>query len=251
MTETFWDGLWRDALKSPSAGPHESTWGNAIDRRKMRFLERYVPAEGTVVEVGCGSARLLARLGLSSSDLRLVALDESSVALHLARTTAAAFDVSLSTIRGTIASLPLPDASVDIVLSGGFLEHFPEPTPVLAEMVRVLRPGGVLYADVVPRKISWYRAHEAARMRTSEYMEDGVYESSLDPGDYTQRLRRLGCDVVRTCWCGVYPWRLQYRRRLGPSIARASEILDGTPIATRWGWYFMLVALKPKPPRDA
>lgn len=251
MTETFWDALWRESLKSPSPGPHESTWGNAIDRRKLRFLAHYLPAEGAAAEVGCGSARLLARVGLTSPALRLLAVDESRVALQLAKTTAAAFNVSVQTIRGTIASLPLPDASIDVMLSGGLLEHFPEPTPVLAEMVRVLRPGGLLYADVVPRKISWYRAHEAARMRTSEYMEDGVYESALGPVDYTRRLRGLGCDVIRACWCGVYPWRLQYRRRLGPLVARASEILDGTPIATRRGWYFMLVALKRSPPRQA
>ena len=251
VTETFWDTLWHEALKTPSPGPHESAWENAIDRRKMRFLTRYLPAEGAVSEVGCGSARLLARVGLTAPALRLVALDESRVALQVAKTTAAAFNVSLRTIRGTIASLPLADASVDMVLSGGLLEHFPEPTPVLAEMVRVLRPGGVIYADVVPRKISWYRAHEAVRMRTSEYMEDGVYESSLGPADYRQRLGGLGCDVVRTCWCGVYPWLAQHRRRLGPLVARASEILDGTPIARRWGWYFMLVAIKRRTPRAA
>ena len=249
MSGTFWDGLWRESLKAPSRGPHESTWANEIDRRKMRFLSRYLPADGAVCEVGCGSARLLARVGLTSQALTLVAIDQSSVALELAKTTAAVFNVAIRTIQGTAVSLPLQNAAVDIVLSGGLLEHFPEPELVLAEMVRVLRPGGVIYADVVPRKISWYRAHEAARMRTSEYMEDGVYESSLGPSDYGDRLRSLGCKVIDSCWCGVYPWRLQYRR-VGPLVARASEILDGTPIAARWGWYFMLAATKQRPPRD-
>src|SRR5262245_59494275 len=215
----------------------------------MRIVGRYLPAEGAVCEVGCGSARLLARVGLTSSALSLVAVDQSSVALELAKATAAAFKVSIRTIQGTVVALPLQDATVDVVLSGGLLEHFPEPEPVLAEMVRVLRPGGIIYADVVPRKISWYRAHEAARMRTSEYLEDGVYESSLGPRDYERRLRLMGCEVIDSCWCGVYPWRLQYRR-VGPLVARASGILDGTPIATRWGWYFMLVATKRRPPRD-
>jgi hypothetical protein len=106
-----------------------------------------------------------------------------------------------------------------------------------------------MYADVVPRKISWYRAHEAARMRTSEYLEDGVYESSRGLRDYEHRLRSLGCEVIDCCSCGVYPWWLQYQRA-GPLVARASAILDGTPIATRWGWYFMFVATKRQPPRD-
>ena len=249
MTETFWDGLWRQSLKAPSPGPHEFTWANEIDRRKMRLLGRYLPAEGTGCEVGCGSARLLARVGLTSSELTLVAIDQSSVALELAKATASAFSVPIRTARGSVVSLPLQDAAVDVVLSGGLLEHFPEPAPVLAEMVRVLRPGGIIYADVVPRKHSWYRAHEAERMRTSEYLEDGVYESSLGPREYERRLRALGCETIHSSWCGVYPWRLQHRR-VGPLVARASRILDGTPIAARWGWYFVFVAIKRRPPGD-
>ena len=249
MTETFWDGLWRRSLNAPSQGPHEFTWANEIDRRKLRVLRRYLPAEGTVCEVGCGSARLLARVGLTSRALSLVAVDQSSAALELAKATAAAFNVSIRTIHGTVLSLPLQDAAVDVVLSGGLLEHFPEPAPVLAEMVRVLRPGGIIYADVVPRKVSWYRAHEVVRMRTSEYLANGVYESSLGPREYERRLGALGCETIRTCWCGVYPWQLQYRR-VGPLVARASGILDGTPIAMRWGWYFIFVAIKRRPARD-
>src|SRR5688572_29095414 len=197
---SFWDVLWRDALKAPVAGPDDSTWENDIDRRKMRFLGRYLPSSGTAVEVGCGSARLLARVGLTSAALRLVAVDESASALDVAGRTANAFRVAIRPLQATTIALPMAEASVDVVLSGGLLEHFVEPAPVLEEMLRVLRPGGVLYADVVPRKLSWYRAHEAERMRTSEYMQPGVYESTLGPADYDRRLRALGCRAVHVVW---------------------------------------------------
>jgi ubiquinone/menaquinone biosynthesis C-methylase UbiE len=46
----------------------------------------------------------------------------------------------------------LESDSYDCVYSLGLLEHFDDPTPVLAEMLRVLKPGGWLYALVVPER---------------------------------------------------------------------------------------------------
>ena len=251
MTDTFWDEIWRDALQAPVYGPDAAKWSNSIDRRKMRFLTAHVPRQGTAVEVGCGSARLLAHVGRVSPGLTLIAVDESAVALELAQRTAAAFGLRMEGRQGTTLALPLAAASVDLVLSGGLLEHFPDPTPVLAEMLRVLRPGGVLYADVVPRKRSWYRAKDWHRMRASKYMQPGVYESALGPDDYRDRLRALGCAAVETCWCGVYPQRIQKLGPLRGALARATELLDGSRLAAALGWYFMLVTTKPLSARAA
>jgi len=44
----------------------------------------------------------------------------------------------------------LPEASFDCVFNVGLLEHFDDPTPVLAEALRVLRPGGRLHMIIVP-----------------------------------------------------------------------------------------------------
>lgn len=44
--------------------------------------------------------------------------------------------------------LPFPDNSVDAVLSESLLEHVPNPRAVVQEMMRVLKPGGILYASV-------------------------------------------------------------------------------------------------------
>ena len=240
---TFWDTLWRDSLAAPIAGPEDVAWENEIDRRKMRYLAPRLPDSGTAIEVGCGSARLLARVGRSRG-LRLIAVDESATALAVAARTGRAFEVPLHLVQGTTLALPLADGSADVVLSGGLLEHFAEPTPVLHEMVRVLRPGGLLYADVVPRKRSWYRAHEAERMRTSPFMEEGVYESDLGPAAYVERLRTLGCGAIQYRWSGVYPWRLQHHARMRRLVSRFTELLDGSAVAERWGWYFMLTAVK-------
>lgn len=46
------------------------------------------------------------------------------------------------------AAIPLPDASVDCALATEVLEHCPDPAPVLAEIRRVLRPGGLVFFTV-------------------------------------------------------------------------------------------------------
>ena len=152
----------------------------------------------------------------------------------------------METRLGRAEELPFESQSIELVLSGGLLEHFPDPKPVLREMLRVLRPGGVLYADVVPRKPSLYRLHELKRMRSSEWIEPGVYESALGPRGYKAALQELGCTTIETMWCGVYPAAI---RHLGPfrsATSRIAEIFDGTNVAAQLGWYFMLAATRPQ-----
>jgi arsenite methyltransferase len=53
-------------------------------------------------------------------------------------------------IRGEIESLPLPDASVDLVISNGVFNLCPDKQRVLGEVFRVLKPGGGLQmADIL------------------------------------------------------------------------------------------------------
>ncbi|MBI4574822.1 MAG: methyltransferase domain-containing protein [Planctomycetes bacterium] len=60
--------------------------------------------------------------------------------------------------RGSAESLPHPDASFDLVFSTNVLEHVDDPGRALAEMARVLRPGGTLVA-VVPNYGSFWEGH--------------------------------------------------------------------------------------------
>jgi len=243
----FWDHAWKGSLLGPDDGADASTWLNEIDRRKMLFVSPRLPLHGRALEVGCGSARLLCRVG-RETQLDLCGIDRSPNALNLARRTAATFDVAIETCLGDAATLPIADDEVDVVLSGGLLEHFREPVPILAEMVRVLRPGGLLYADVVPRKLSLYRLSELRRLLRDPWMRAGIYESSFGPEMYREWLLELGLEDVQAMWCGVYP-RLTARfpsraRRL---IERATRSADSTLVADLLGWYFMISARKGSP----
>jgi len=101
--------------------------------------------------------------------------------------------------------------------------------------VRVLRPGGTFYADVVPRRFSLYRVRELPRILRTPWLLPGVFEASHGPGLYRSALKALGCHEPRIRWAGVYP------PRSNRAMARTLAALDGSPLAGLLGWYFMIV----------
>ena len=230
-----WDQTWDPQLVAAAVPLDHPTRANVIDEGKLAFLGADLPRGGRAVEVGCGSARLLARVGRATG-LELVAMDASPSALRLVARTAEVTGLRLRRVQADALALPLADGSCDLVLSGGLLEHFADPRPALAEMVRILRPGGTFYADVVPRKVSLYRIREAPRILRSPWLLPGVYESPLGPEPYRRLLAELGCRAIRTRGAGVYP------PAAPAAIARLARGLDGTPLADWLGWYFMIVA---------
>jgi len=100
----------------------------------------------TVLDVGCGAGidSILAarRTGPAGRVLALDFLPEM-----LERTAAAAAEAGLANVEpleGDMEAIPLPDASVDHVISNGVINLAPRKARVLAECARVLRPGGRL-----------------------------------------------------------------------------------------------------------
>jgi dolichol-phosphate mannosyltransferase len=102
-------------------------------RSRYRHVTELVSGQGRVLDVGCGSSRILDALPGGS-----VALDISMPKLRHARR----FGRSL--VQASGGSLPFPDASFPCVLSSQVVEHLPRECPILGEMCRVLAPGGRL-----------------------------------------------------------------------------------------------------------
>jgi arsenite methyltransferase len=100
----------------------------------------------TVLDLGCGSGvdTILAAHQTGPTG-RVIALDFLPEMLE--RTAQAARDAGLGnveTLEAEIEELPLPDASVDVVISNGVVNLSPRKARVLAECARVLRRGGEL-----------------------------------------------------------------------------------------------------------
>jgi arsenite methyltransferase len=105
----------------------------------------------TLVDLGCGAGidTILAARRTGPSG-RVIALDFLPEMLE--RTRAAAAEIGLTNVeplQGDIEAIPLPDASVDHIISNGVVNLAPRKARVLAECARVLRPGGkITLADL-------------------------------------------------------------------------------------------------------
>lgn len=95
------------------------------------------------LDIGCGTGRLARELGRRS--LEAIGVDATGAMVERATQRAKALGLDNVTFREALATrLPFPDASFDVVTMSNLLLHLPDPALVVAEVARVLRPGGRL-----------------------------------------------------------------------------------------------------------
>lgn len=105
-----------------------------------------------VLDLACGSGIYTRPIARRRPEARVVGLDLSPPMLAVAGRLAARETLPhLHFVRGDAQRLPFSDARFDLVNCCGALHLFPEPKRALAEIARVLRPGGRFTAAVVRR----------------------------------------------------------------------------------------------------
>ena len=112
--------------------------GHASHRRLIDALAE--AGSCRVLDVGCGTAELASVLAPRLPGVEYVGVEVSPLALH----TAIALGRSGAFLAADAERLPFPDGSFDAVVSLYALEHFAHPREALAEMARVVRPGGLV-----------------------------------------------------------------------------------------------------------
>ena len=117
----------------------------------LAFCERYLDAQSSVLEIGCGPGRIVAYLTANGMK-DVTAIDISATAVARARQRAP----KARLLRATAMLLPFGDARFDVVVSEGVIHHTPEPRVAFAEAVRVLRRGGYFYLGVYNRRRHYY-----------------------------------------------------------------------------------------------
>jgi ubiquinone/menaquinone biosynthesis C-methylase UbiE len=109
-------------------------------RRLAASIAAMMPPGGSVLEVAPGPGFL--SIELAKRGLQVRAVDISKTFIEIARKNAAAEGVTARFQLGNAAALPVDEVSVDFVVCRAAFKNFTEPVKALAEMRRVLRPGG-------------------------------------------------------------------------------------------------------------
>lgn len=143
-------------------------------------------AGARVLEVGCGEGAgaqtLLTRLG--ASHVTAVDLDPAQVARAARRLR----DRSDATVQqADVTALPLGDASVDAVADFGIIHHVPDWRAAVAEVARVLRPGGQFLFEEV--------TSHALDRATYRLLFDHPKEDRFSGREFVEELERHGLAV--------------------------------------------------------
>lgn len=118
----------------------------AVGSRHSRFLIRQLPPAARVLDVGCGRGAALRSLLDAGCEVHGFEVSTAAVA---------GIDARIRTrIAPSLAEAGFEPASFDMVILWHVLEHVADPRALLAEIARLLRPGGVLIV-AVPNDSSW------------------------------------------------------------------------------------------------
>lgn len=121
----------------------------ASGKRILGEIGDHVAHGGRVLDVGSGTGRDAVALARTRPDLEVVGAEPHGPMLEQAQTLDA--PGNLSWVQATASALPFPDGHFDAIYSCHAIKHFPRPRSAVAEMLRVLAPGGLaVIAEVSP-----------------------------------------------------------------------------------------------------
>ncbi|CAN5271456.1 metalloregulator ArsR/SmtB family transcription factor [soil metagenome] len=124
-------------------------------RADLRALLGLLDEEWTVGDLGCGTGQVAE--SLAPFVRRVIAVDDSSAMLAAARKRLSDLE-NLDLRSGDLAALPVADGELDAAVLFLVLHHIVEPAQIVAEVARVLRPGGrLLLVDMTPHDRAEYR----------------------------------------------------------------------------------------------
>lgn len=189
--------------------PHAAIERSVGVANHLRFAD-IRPGE-TILDIGCGGGiDTVLAAGRTGPAGRVLGLDFLPEMLE--RTAAAAAEAGLANvepIEGEMEAIPLPEDSVDLVISNGVVNLSPRKARVMAECARVLRPGGRLCVS----DLTVNQDELPPEVATSPAVWAGCVAGALEEDDFVRKLERAGfggVEVVdRTPFavddCTLYP----------------------------------------------
>ncbi len=158
-------------------------------------FDRFPVAQGNrVLDLGCGAGRHTFEVLRRGADV--VAFDQNTSDLHdvaqMVQAMADAGEIKPPaddvTCAGDALALPFADASFDRVIAAEILEHIPDDRAAIAEIARVVEPGGLVAVTVPrnwPEQVCWTLSgeyHEVEGGHVRIYREDALVDALRDAG---------------------------------------------------------------------
>jgi SAM-dependent methyltransferase len=178
----------------------------------VRQVEAYGPVAGlTVLDLGGGPGHFTAAFRARGARCVLVEPDLAELS--------AGGTPPRGAVRGDGLRLPIADAAVDVCFSSNVLEHVADPAGMVAEMIRVTRPGGVIYLAFT----NWYSPWGGHEMSPWHYLGAGYAERR-----YLRKQRKLPKNRPGT---GLFPVHV------GPTLRLVRSRQDVAVLAAQPRYY--------------
>ncbi|MBP0000911.1 MAG: class I SAM-dependent methyltransferase [Cyanobacteria bacterium SID2] len=172
----------------------------AIHQRLLEFLE--LPPSPRILDLGCGTGRLLDRLATTYPDLQGTGVDLSSEMLQQARRRNR-FPDRIDFQSGNVEHLPFDGEQFDAVFCTVSFLHYPHPDRAISEVDRVLKAGGRFYlVDYLP--FEFLNTESAASVSTAglKFYTRSQRESLAKPVSWTcEAHHHLLIRIVLTVFC--------------------------------------------------
>jgi ubiquinone/menaquinone biosynthesis C-methylase UbiE len=209
-----------------------------LDDLEVELVERYATGK-SVLEVGCGTGLILDRVARFAHTARGIDLSGGMLARACAR--------GLAVVQASATSLPVASESVDVAYSFKVLAHIPDIAGALAEMARVVRPGGFVLAE-------FYNARSLRRLVKAVKAPTAISQTAHDEHVFTRyddarAIRRHlpdELDWVATRGIRVITPTAAVLRvpMLGAAVRWAEHKLADAPIARDVGGFLVAVCRK-------
>lgn len=152
-TPEVWDTIFsgRDLIYSEKL----DSQNKVFEKAKTDFLKEIFPIpqkSSSMLEVGCGTGYV--SLYFAKRGYKATCVDINKSILKVAQSNFKKEKIKGKFVVASAENLPFKDNTFDVVSSFGLMEHFEDPTLAFSEMVRVLKKGGILFADIVPNRFS-------------------------------------------------------------------------------------------------